>query len=130
MPGRSCLVALWCYLAFLTLYCALRSDLGTHIDGFVATAAHTLVVQEDASAPVTGRAADVIQAAATGLEVAMRLIRPGKSISEVAGPLQKVQLTQIVYRLFTGRVLQYPLPYTLYYLAFVASITETCVEQW
>ena len=58
-------------------------DLGSHIDGFVATAAHTVVVQSDAEAPVKGKAADVIAAANTALEAAIRLIRPGKRISEV-----------------------------------------------
>lgn len=59
------------------------SDLGSHIDGFVATAAHTLVVQSDTEAPVSGREADVMAAAQTALEAAIRLIRPGKRISEV-----------------------------------------------
>lgn len=61
-----------------------------HIDGFIATEATTVVVQSDADAAVTGRAADVVQAAATALEAALRLMRPGRKISEVAEPLQKV----------------------------------------
>ncbi|EIE26136.1 proliferation-associated protein 1 [Coccomyxa subellipsoidea C-169] len=67
-----------------------KIDLGSHIDGFVATAAHTIVVQSDAEAPVTGKAADVIVAANTALEAAIRLIRPGKRISEVTGVLGQV----------------------------------------
>jgi methionine aminopeptidase len=67
-------------------------DLGVHIDGFIATEATTVVVQSDADAAVTGRAADVVQAAATALEAALRLMRPGRKISEVAEPLQKVGL--------------------------------------
>lgn len=59
-------------------------DLGAHIDGFVATAAHTLVVQADEESAVTGKAADVISAANTALEAAIRLIKPGKKISEVS----------------------------------------------
>lgn len=146
-------------------------DLGAHIDGFIATEATTVVVQSDASAPVTGlshplgsgrlffavslpvlsmqgvttvaqrlpvrsklimfgacgeealvrlcflimiasscvattggrfnmhglvravvagRAADVISAAATAMEAALRLIRPGRKIADVAEPLRKV----------------------------------------
>lgn len=60
-----------------------RSDLGAHIDGFIATAAHTVVAQEDPEAPVKGRAANLLNAASTALEAAIRLIRPGKRISEV-----------------------------------------------
>ena len=65
------------------------SDLGAHIDGFVAVTAHTLLVQS-AAGPVTGAAADVMQAAHTAAEAAMRLIKPGKPISGVATELEKV----------------------------------------
>ena len=56
------------------------SDLGVHIDGFIAVVAHTVLVQEMV-APVTGRAADVMSAAYTAAEVALRLVRPGKKVS-------------------------------------------------
>ncbi|URD82345.1 Proliferation-associated protein 2G4, partial [Musa troglodytarum] len=52
-----------------------KIDMGCHIDGFIAVVAHTHVIQEG---PVTGRAADVIAAANTAAEVALRLVRPGK----------------------------------------------------
>ena len=72
-------------------------DLGVHIDGFIATAAHTLQVPESSgsegqqeAAPITGRAADVVAAAQTALEAALRLIRPGKRISDVPDILSKV----------------------------------------
>lgn len=64
-----------------------KIDLGCHIDGFVAVVAHTHVAQEG---PVTGRAADVVAAANTAAEVALRLIRPGKKNKEVTEALQKV----------------------------------------
>jgi len=51
--------------------------MGCHIDGFIATVAHTHVIQEG---PVTGRKADVIAAANTAAEVALRLVRPGKKV--------------------------------------------------
>ncbi|KAL3144873.1 hypothetical protein ABBQ38_001973 [Trebouxia sp. C0009 RCD-2024] len=75
----------------------LKIDLGVHIDGFIATAAHTLQVPEspadDAqqqSAAITGKAADVIAAANTALEAALRLVRPGRHISDVPDVLRKV----------------------------------------
>ena len=49
-----------------------------------------MVVASDPSAPVTGRAADVIQAAATCFEAAARLMRPGKPLSEVSATLNKI----------------------------------------
>ncbi|GJY32791.1 ERBB-3 binding protein 1 [Tanacetum coccineum] len=53
----------------------LKIDMGCHIDGFIAVVAHTHVLQDG---PVTGGAADVIAAANTAAEVALRLVRPGK----------------------------------------------------
>lgn len=55
----------------------IKIDLGCHIDGFIAVVAHTHVLQDE---PVTGRAADVIAAANTAAEVALRLVRPGKKV--------------------------------------------------
>ena len=54
------------------------SDMGCHIDGFIALVAHTHVLQDG---PVTGRKADVIAAANTAAEVALRLVRPGKKVT-------------------------------------------------
>ena len=49
-----------------------------------------MVAAADPGAPVTGPAADAIQAAATAFEAAARLIRPGKRVADVAGPLNKI----------------------------------------
>jgi methionine aminopeptidase len=65
------------------------SDLGAHIDGFVAVQATTVVVQ-DGAAPITGRTADALACANTCFEAALRLIRPGKRVADVAGPLNKI----------------------------------------
>jgi methionine aminopeptidase len=40
-----------------------KIDLGVHIDGYVAVAAHTVVVKADQSKVTEGREADVILAA-------------------------------------------------------------------
>mgnify|MGYP001807297422 CR=1 FL=1 len=65
-----------------------RSDMGCHIDGFIATQATTIVVGD---AAISGKAADVIAAARTAFDAAVRLIRPGKHIADVSAPLQKVR---------------------------------------
>ncbi|KAG6640226.1 hypothetical protein I3843_10G150000 [Carya illinoinensis] len=65
----------------------LKIDMGCHIDGFIAVVAHTHVLQEG---PVTGRAADVIAAANTAAEVALRLVRPGRNNKDVTDAIQKV----------------------------------------
>ncbi|CAJ2659717.1 unnamed protein product [Trifolium pratense] len=64
-----------------------KIDLACHIDGFIAAVAHTHVLQER---PVTGRAADVIAAANTAAEVALRLVKPGKKNQDVTDAIQKV----------------------------------------
>lgn len=60
--------------------------MGCHIDGFIAVVAHTHVLQ---AGPITGRAADVIAAANTAAEVALRLVRPGKKVIHVFILVQK-----------------------------------------
>ncbi|KAL9267336.1 ERBB-3 BINDING PROTEIN 1-like protein [Drosera capensis] len=65
----------------------LKIDLGCHIDGFIAVVAHTHAIQDG---PVTGRKADVIAAANTAAEVALRLVRPGKKNKDVTEAIQKV----------------------------------------
>ena len=54
-------------------------DLGVQIDGFIALAAHTIVVRAPVkdAAPVDGRKADAILAAHNALQAALRLMRPG-----------------------------------------------------
>ncbi|KAG0466522.1 hypothetical protein HPP92_017498 [Vanilla planifolia] len=64
-----------------------KIDMGCHIDGFIAVVAHTHVLQDG---PIVGRAADVIAAANTAAEVALRLVRPGKKNKDVTEAIQKV----------------------------------------
>jgi len=55
-----------------------NSDLGCHIDGFIATQATTvLVAPEGLEAVITGKAADLVEAARTAFNAALRLIKPG-----------------------------------------------------
>jgi hypothetical protein len=53
------------------------SDLGCHIDGFIATQAQTVLVASSFDAPITGKAADLVEAARTAFNAAIRLIKPG-----------------------------------------------------
>ena len=66
------------------------SDLGAHIDGFIAVVAHTLVVGASNEAKVDGRKADVILAAHLAAEAALRLVRPGSENNAVTDAIQKV----------------------------------------
>ena len=53
----------------------MNSDLGVHVDGYVALVAKTVVV--GGAKPVTGRAADAIMACKTASEVILRMLQPG-----------------------------------------------------
>ncbi len=67
-----------------------RSDLGVHIDGYIAVVAHTAVVEPDAEAPITGSAADVVVATHTAASVAARLIKAGNTNTQVTAALKRV----------------------------------------
>lgn len=51
--------------------------MGAHIDGYAAIAGETIVVGASADDPVTGRRADVLKAAWTAAEAAMRTLKVG-----------------------------------------------------
>ncbi|KAI5426300.1 hypothetical protein KIW84_031920 [Lathyrus oleraceus] len=63
----------------------LKMDLARHVDGFIVVVAHTHVPQEG---PVTGQATDVIAAANTAAEGALRPVRPGKKNKDVTNAIQ------------------------------------------
>lgn len=67
-----------------------KLHMGAHIDGFAAISAETLVVGATAQNPATGRAADVIQAAWTAAQVAMRLVKVGNKNWAVTDAVGKV----------------------------------------
>jgi curved DNA binding protein len=85
-----------------------KLEVGAHIDGFPAMVGHTVVVGATAQTPVTGRKADLIQAAYLASEgmlitqslnskrhnrylvAALRLLRPGKNNFDVTDTVQKV----------------------------------------
>lgn len=67
-----------------------KIELGAHVDGFAAFAAHTIVVQSDAKAVVTGPKADVILAAYKALQASLRLIKPGNFNNQVTEVISKV----------------------------------------
>lgn len=73
-----------------------KVDFGCHIDGYIATQAHTHVVSDSAATgaaappPVTGRVADAMACAQTCFDAAVRLIRPGKKTTDVDATLAKI----------------------------------------
>ncbi|KAJ3276826.1 Proliferation-associated protein 2G4 [Terramyces sp. JEL0728] len=67
-----------------------RIELGAHVDGYVSQAAQTVVVGASKAAPATGKKADVIKAAATCAEAAIRLIKPGNTNYQVTEVIDKI----------------------------------------
>ncbi|OCH95374.1 proliferation-associated protein 1 [Obba rivulosa] len=67
-----------------------KLHVGAHIDGFAAISAETVVVGASEQEPVTGRRADVIKAAYTAAEVAMRLVKVGNKNWAVTEAVNKV----------------------------------------
>jgi curved DNA binding protein len=64
-----------------------------HIDGYIASVAHTAVcpgADGAAAAPPSGRAGDVLAAAACAQELLLRVVRPGHKNSEVAPAMAAV----------------------------------------
>ncbi|KAI9008521.1 proliferation-associated protein 2G4-like protein [Hyaloraphidium curvatum] len=52
-----------------------KVELGTHIDGYVAQVAHTIVIGADKENPITGRQADVLLAAQNAAEATLRMLK-------------------------------------------------------
>jgi curved DNA binding protein len=67
-----------------------KIDMAAHIDGFIATVAHSFVIGATAENPVTGRKADAMMAAHLASEAALRLVKPGNDNIEVTETVNKV----------------------------------------
>lgn len=67
-----------------------KVHIGAHIDGFAAISAETLIVGASDANPVTGRRADVLEAAWHAAQVAMRLVKAGNKNWAVTDAVSKV----------------------------------------
>ncbi|KAI8991189.1 peptidase M24, structural domain-containing protein [Mycotypha africana] len=67
-----------------------KIETGVHIDGYIATAAHTTIVSINPSEPTTGKAADVVAATYFAYEAALRMLRPGVRASEITRVITEV----------------------------------------
>ena len=64
-----------------------KIDLGAHIDGYVATSAHTFVIGQD---KITGQVADVMKACELASEIVIRKLRPGASTADISETIENV----------------------------------------
>ena len=69
-----------------------KVDIGCHIDGYISVAAHSFIVgtQPTRQCSLVGRKADVMMAAHVASEVAIKLLRPGNTNSQVTQAIAKV----------------------------------------
>ncbi|KAG4089127.1 Creatinase/aminopeptidase [Neocallimastix lanati (nom. inval.)] len=70
-----------------------KVELGVHIDGYMASVAHTTILNPSPEKAIIGRVADVICAAYMALEVAHRLIKPGNKASDVTKAIHRIAQT-------------------------------------
>lgn len=69
--------------SFFSCFLQSNSELGAHIDGYMATNGHTTVINANPAAPIEGRAADVVCAAHFAAEAALRLMKIGNNNIQV-----------------------------------------------
>jgi curved DNA binding protein len=67
-----------------------KIDLGVHLDGFIAVAAHTHVVGNAQGKVTTGKTADAICAAHIAGEAILRLLKPGQKNTDIADVVKKI----------------------------------------
>ncbi|KAI8374326.1 peptidase M24, structural domain-containing protein [Radiomyces spectabilis] len=67
-----------------------KIELGAHVDGYIATAAHTTVVNQNPQEPLRGTAADVVCATYYAFEAAMRMLRPGVKSSDISRVITEI----------------------------------------
>jgi len=67
-----------------------KIDLAVHIDGYIATLAHSFIASEQPTQPTSGPKADVICAAHFAGEAALRLLKPGNKNTQVTEVIKAV----------------------------------------
>ncbi|KAL6737253.1 hypothetical protein Aduo_010912 [Ancylostoma duodenale] len=67
-----------------------KIDLGVHIDGYIATAANTVVVGASPTSKVTGKHAALLKATYEAMEVAIRMLQPGNKNMDITAAIDKV----------------------------------------
>lgn len=67
-----------------------KVDLGVHIDGYIATAAHSVVVGASKTNKVTGKTADLLKATYEAMEIAVRSLRVGNTNNQISSNIDNV----------------------------------------
>ncbi|RIB04829.1 peptidase M24, structural domain-containing protein [Gigaspora rosea] len=67
-----------------------KVELGVHIDGYIASTAHTTILNPNPQQPIEGRSADAVAAAHFGAEVALKLLKAGNKGSDIVKAVNQV----------------------------------------
>lgn len=73
-----------------------KIDLGVHIDGYIATAAHTVVVGASKTSKVTGKNAELLKATYEAMEIAVRTLRIGNTNAQITANIDKVYFLSLL----------------------------------
>ena len=69
----------------------MNSDLGVHLDGYIALVSHTIVVSsEPEKVIIDGAKADAFHAAWNCIQAAYRLMKPGNTNTQVTDAISKI----------------------------------------
>jgi len=60
-----------------------KFELGAHIDGYIASTAHTIVIGSSKEKKITGKQANVIVAAYNAMEMVLRMLKPSKGFKNI-----------------------------------------------
>ncbi|CAG8579671.1 12473_t:CDS:2 [Cetraspora pellucida] len=84
-----------------------KIELGVHIDGYIASAAHTTILNPNPQQPIEGRSADVVAAAHFGAEVALKLLKAGnRAVNQVANAFKCIPVEGSIVQQVRRYVLQ------------------------
>lgn len=68
----------------------IKIDLGCHVDGFIAVAAHTFVVGATKENPAKGKKADAVLSGYYAQEAALRLLKPGSTNTAITEHIDQI----------------------------------------
>ena len=85
--GTTCLLYNYPHNTNPTQGDVVKIDMGVHVDGYIVTGAHTVVLGKES---VDGKLADVVLAARHAAEIAMKSIKPGVGSKAVSNLVQAV----------------------------------------
>uniref|UniRef100_A0A914I8K9 Peptidase M24 domain-containing protein n=1 Tax=Globodera rostochiensis TaxID=31243 RepID=A0A914I8K9_GLORO len=110
-----------------------KIDLGAHVDGYIATAAHSVVVGASEENKTTGKKAHAIFAAYNIMEMVLRMLKPAKSfknfeMTDRIGKLAKIYGTTPVENMLSHQIERFKTNFEVYTIDILISSGEGKVK--